>query len=299
MADKNNGKAPWYRKLRNKYRLVILNDETYEEKFSFRLSRLNVFVTVGFTILVLITGTIFLIAFTPLREYIPGYTDVTLSRRVNELLARTDSLEQVVYQKTLYLDNIRKIMSGELPGQDSLLTGSSTASIDPSTVEYRRSPEDSILRAEFRREATYDLYYSDQSDERTENSLPYSRLFYTPIEGVVTSEFDIGTGHYGIDLVAKPNEAVRAVLDGTVVFSDWSIETGYTIGIQHSGNFLSVYKHNSVLLKRQGALVKAGEPIAIVGASGELSTGSHLHFELWYNSTPVNPRDYIVFESKI
>ena len=287
---KKKKQKKWYFKLRNKYRLVILNDESYEEKFSFRLSRLNVFVTIGFT-------AIFLIAFTPLREYIPGYTDVTLSRRINDLLEKTDSLENVSKQKAAYLANIRRIIEGEDIPYDSLGTIPQTSAPDPDQINYTRSVEDSLLRQDYRVETSFDLYYNDNDELNSSRQSLSSQFFFNPLEGIVTSEFDLGGKHYGIDIVSKPNETVKATLDGTVIFADWSIETGYTIAIQHQGNFISVYKHNSVLLKEQGAFVKAGDPVAIVGESGELSTGAHLHFELWYNGTPVNPRDYVAFKN--
>ncbi|MEZ5148717.1 MAG: M23 family metallopeptidase [Bacteroidales bacterium] len=294
---KKKKQKKWYFKLRNKYRLVILNDESYEEKFSFRLSRLNVFVTIGFTAILLITITIFLIAFTPLREYIPGYTDVTLSRRINDLLEKTDSLENVSKQKAAYLANIRRIIEGEDIPYDSLGTIPQTSAPDPDQINYTRSVEDSLLRQDYRVETSFDLYYNDNDELNSSRQSLSSQFFFNPLEGIVTSEFDLGGKHYGIDIVSKPNETVKATLDGTVIFADWSIETGYTIAIQHQGNFISVYKHNSVLLKEQGAFVKAGDPVAIVGESGELSTGAHLHFELWYNGTPVNPRDYVAFKN--
>ncbi|MCB0821668.1 MAG: M23 family metallopeptidase [Bacteroidales bacterium] len=294
---KKQKQKKWYFKLRNKYRLVILNDESYEEKFSFRLSRLNVFVTIGFTAILLITITIFLIAFTPLREYIPGYTDVTLSRRINDLLEKTDSLENVSKQKAAYLANIRRIIEGEDIPYDSLGTIPQTSAPDPDQINYTRSVEDSLLRQDYRVETSFDLYYNDNDELNSSRQSLSSQFFFNPLEGIVTSEFDLGGKHYGIDIVSKPNETVKATLDGTVIFADWSIETGYTIAIQHQGNFISVYKHNSVLLKEQGAFVKAGDPVAIVGESGELSTGAHLHFELWYNGTPVNPRDYVAFKN--
>lgn len=294
--SKKKKRKRWVRKLRNKYRLVILNDESFEEKFSFRLSRLNVFVFVGFTAILLITATIFLIAFTPLREYIPGYTDVTLSRRVNDLLARTDSLENASRQKGEYIKNIQRLINGDVISEDTVLVTDTEAIPDYENVRYERSPEDSILREEYRSEASYNLYYNDNEELSFSHKLVRGGfIFFNPLKGIITSEFNLAQKHYGIDIVSKQNEAVKATLDGTVIFADWTVEMGYTIGIQHQGNFISVYKHNSVLLKEEGSFVKAGDPIAIVGESGELTTGTHLHFELWYNGTPVNPRDYVAF----
>lgn len=294
-SEEKKEKTHWIWKLRNKYRLVILNDETYEERFTFRLSRLNVFITVGVTAIVLIVLTIFLIAFTPLREYIPGYTDVTLSRRVNTLLRKTDSLEKVTAQKNVYIQHIKSIIDGEEIFADSLNETVLTQPIDPETITYTRSLEDSILREEYLTETAYDLYYNENADKAFVQSSRSNFTFFAPLKGIVTSEFDLSLQHYGIDIVSKKNEAVKATLDGTVLFSDWTVETGHIIAIQHQGSFISVYKHNSVLLKKQGNFVKAGEAIAIVGESGEMSTGAHLHFELWYNGTPVNPNEFIAF----
>ena len=294
-VEAKKDKKHWIRKLRNKYRLVILNDETYEERFTFRLSRLNVFITVGITAIILIVLTIFLIAFTPLREYIPGYTDVTLSRRVNMLLQKTDSLERVTAQKNIYVQHIKSIIDGKEIFADSLNETVLEKPIDPETITYTRSIEDSLLREEYLTETAYDLYYNENADRALAQANRSNLTFFTPLKGIITSEFDLSLQHYGIDIVSKKDEAVKATLDGTVLFSDWTVETGHVIAIQHQGNFISVYKHNSVLLKKQGNFVKAGEAIAIVGESGEMSTGAHLHFELWYNGTPVDPIEYVAF----
>lgn len=294
-SSSKKGNTRWIRKLRNKFRLVILNDETFEERFSFRLSRLNVFITVGITAIILIVLTIFLIAFTPLREYIPGYTDVTLSRRVNALLRKTDSLEKVTAQKNIYVEHIKSIIEGQDIFADSLNGTGLSEPVDYDSITYSRSTEDSMLREEYLSETAYDLYYNENEERIIQQSKRTNFTFFPPIKGIVTSEFDLVQQHYGIDIVSQKNEAVKATLDGTVLFADWTVETGHVIAIQHQGNFISVYKHNSVLLKKQGNFVKAGEAIAIVGESGELSTGAHLHFELWYNGTPVDPKEFVAF----
>lgn len=281
-------------KLRNKYRLVIMNEETYEEKVSFRLSRLNVFTVTGITAILLIFFTTILISFTPLREYIPGYTDVTLQKRILELQDRADSLQTDVLQKNVYLQNLRSVIEGKEIVEDTakLVAAEGT---NYEEIENSRSPEDSVLRAEYENESAYDLFYNENEELTSPVSSLSSYLFFTPLKGIITTKFNLADQHFGVDVVAKRNEAVKATLDGTVIFSDWTIETGYVISIQHQGNFISVYKHNSVLLKKMGSVVKAGEPIAIVGESGELTTGPHLHFELWYNGVPVDPTEYMVF----
>jgi len=236
-----------------------------------------------------------LIAFTPLKEYIPGYTDVTLSRRVNTLLRKTDSLEKTTAQKNIYVQHIKSIIDGKEILSDSLDGIENAEKSDYEAISYTRSIEDSLLREEYENETSYDLYYNENEERSFAVSSRSNFTFFTPLKGIITSEFDLAHQHYGIDIVSKKNEAVKATLDGTVIFSEWTVETGHIIGIQHQGNFISVYKHNSVLLKKQGNIVKAGEAIAIVGESGELSTGTHLHFELWYNGTPVDPKEFIAF----
>ena len=291
--EKNKKKGQWIRKLRNKYRLVIVNEETFDERLSFRLSRLNVFVIIGTVVILLIVATTFLIAFTPLREYIPGYTDVTLSQKANYLQHKVDSLEVDFRQKSLYIQNLKDIIDGKVLETDTSVH--TNRNVDYKNIQYTKSPEDSILRAEYESGSSYDLYYNE-SDELYTPTTPLSNYyFFAPLKGIATEEFNLTEGHYGIDIVAKDNEAVKATLDGTVIFSDWTVKTGYVIAIQHQGNLISVYKHNSVLLKMDGNVVKAGDPIAIVGESGELTTGPHLHFELWLNGAPVNPREYVVF----
>lgn len=290
-------KDHWINKLRNKYRLVISNEDTFEEKFSFRLSRLNVFVVAGTLAILLIIATTFLIAFTPLREYIPGYTDVTLRKRVIQLERLADSLETDLKRKSEYLQNIKNIIDGNYvaPEEDSAQYLAGTVpDKDYSNVNITKSKQDSALRAEYESSNKFNLFYNDNQEIAARSSRS-SYIFLSPLKGIIINEFDVNKQHYGVDIAAKENEVVKATLDGTVIFSEWTVETGYVISIQHQGTYVSSYKHNSALLKKQGSTVKAGEPIAIVGASGEYITGPHLHFEIWFNGTPVNPRDYISF----
>jgi murein DD-endopeptidase MepM/ murein hydrolase activator NlpD len=286
-----------FQKLRDKYRLVIFHDETFEEKISFKLNRISVFVSLVSLSVVLIVATIYIIAFTPLREYIPGYTDVGLTRQVYELEMTTDSLERVFRQKEVFLANLKRVIDGYDELQDSIevFSGQSNAKVfSPDTISLIKSEEDSLLRLEFE-SARYNLYYEQgQGLHMRKRNMEVTR-FFVPLNGTITSGFDLSTGHFGVDIVAKSDEAIKATLDGTVIFSDWTLDKGYVIGIQHSDNIMSIYKHNAALLKKEGEQVKAGEPIAFIGSTGELSTGPHLHFELWQNGTPVNPQDFISF----
>ncbi len=293
MARKNKSDRKWYSKLRDKYRLVIMNNETYEERLSFRLSRLNVFLLTVTVSIILITLTIFIIAFTPIREYIPGYLDVNIPGKLYRLEQRADSLERSLRAKDLYLQNIRNIIEGReivdsiVPVRD--------AGIDYDSITIESSPEDSMLRAEYDARTKYNLFFYE-SEDLYDGALQISDIvFFIPVEGIIINKFNLAEKHYGVDIAASTESMIKSVQDGTIIFSDWTSETGHTIAIQHSGNFISLYKHNSMLLKSTGSFVKAGEPIAVSGDSGELTSGPHLHFELWHNGTPVDPEEYMTF----
>jgi len=281
------------RRIRDQYRLVILNEETLEERISFKLSRLNVFVAIGLLSIILVFITTYIIAFTPLKEYIPGYTDVTLQRRIYELQLRSDSVAFAMRAQERYLEDLRKVLSGNLPDERQMVVADTTQNHNYQDIKDKHSPEDSILRTEYDNANKYNLFKSDKSAGK--GSTMRNLTFFSPLKGIVTSEFDPLRKHFGIDIVAARDEVIKSIQDGTVIFSGWTVETGNVIAIQHPGNVISIYKHNSVLLKKEGNIVHAGEIVAIIGESGELSTGPHLHLELWINGIPVNPKDYIVF----
>ena len=293
MDDQNKKEKGFFSKLHHKYRLVIMNNDTLEEKLSIRLTRFNVFLISGTISLLLIIGTIYLVAFTPLREYIPGYADFNTRQVLRELSLRADSLEKDLRQKDLFIMNIRNIVEGrdlieEIPDSVS----------DPEGYifeELPRSREDSLLRAEMESASQYDNNYWNQSEIVTAVS-PDGFSFFTPLSGMISSHFNPRKGHFGVDVVADHDEIIMAALDGTVIIATWTLETGYTFGIQHAHNIITIYKHNSSLLKSQGDFVQAGEAIAVIGDTGLYSTGTHLHFELWFNGIPVNPTDYIAFQ---
>jgi murein DD-endopeptidase MepM/ murein hydrolase activator NlpD len=281
------------RRIRDQYRLVILNEETLEERISFKLSRLNVFVAIGLLSILLVFITTYIIAFTPLKEYIPGYTDITLQRRIYELQLRSDSVAFAMRAQEKYLDGLKRVLNGDLPNEREMLPADTAKTRDYRNIKDKRSGEDSVLRAEYEKDSKYNLFKSDKSSSK--GSSMRNLTFFTPVKGMVTSEFDPLRKHFGIDIVAARDEVIKSVQDGTVIFSGWTVETGYVIAIQHPGNVISIYKHNSVLLKKEGNIVHAGETVSIIGETGELSTGPHLHLELWINGIPVNPIDYIVF----
>lgn len=289
MAKKVEKRKEIKRKLLHKYRLVILNESTFEEKISFKLSRLNVFVTGSLFIIGLIGLTTLLIAFTPLREYIPGYSSTRLKRQATELTYKTDSLVTALNYTNRYLENIRLVLRGEVENtemnRDSLFE---QYRIDPEMVDLTPIREDSLLRAEVALEDKYNLF--------EQGSAASNLLLFAPVSGTISQEYEPERKHYAVDVVAAKDTPVKAVANGTVIFSEWTAETGYVIILEHEDGLLSVYKHNGSLLKQQGDVVRVGEVIAMVGNTGELTTGEHLHFELWSHGSPVNPLNYIDFK---
>lgn len=282
----------FFNKLHDKYRLVLMNDDTFEEKLSFSLTRFNVFIFFGTLVIFLVFATTYLIAFTPLREYIPGYADFNTRKILRELNLKADSLQAELRSKDLYITNIRNIVEGRDFDEEIFEPANNQDFVEIS--ELTRSREDSILRAQI--ESEIRLAETTPDDPEGFESQPMSQFFFfPPLNGIITNHFNLAQRHFGIDIVADKGEPVKATLDGTVIFSTWTLTTGYTIGLQHANNLISVYKHNSNLLKAEGSFVKAGEVIAIIGESGTISTGTHLHFELWFNGNPINPLDYIVF----
>ncbi len=282
-------KRSFLRRIRDKYRLIIYNDNTFEEVLQFRLSRLNLFMITGSFVLLLIVGVTLLIAFTSLREYIPGYPDGNIRRNIVQNSMKLDSLQRSLSYRQQYLDNINQILVGEIPRS---VKSKGQEQLDRTHANFERSKSDSLLRKRIEDEEQFSLSMSQKPED---NPGLYQIHFFTPLKGVVTNAFDPANNHYGTDIVAGAGEVVKAVLEGIVVMADWTLETGYVIQILHKNNILSTYKHNANLLKNTGERVDAGEAIAIVGNSGEITTGPHLHFELWHNGNALDPEDYIIF----
>jgi len=290
LAENKKKKSKFKKKLTDKYRLVVLNENTFEERFALKLSRLNVFLFGGFFSVILIVGTILLIAFTPIKEYIPGYYSSTVKRDMAKLAFKTDSLKNRLEVMEVYANSIRSIMTGEVTDDntiDSIQDLAKRTQVDVSKLDASR--QDSLFREKVESKDRFPLL-----DEELQNKAKV--VFFAPITGTLSQNFNAENKHFAVDVVAKVGTPVKAVADGTVIFSEWTTETGYVVIIKHASNFLSVYKHNGTLLKNQGDLVKSGEAIASVGSTGELTTGPHLHFELWSDGYAVNPVNYIDFK---
>ena len=287
----------WFslKKLNRKYDFSMSHDETGRTMLKFRLNLLNLVLVIFGVALLLIVITTFIIAFTPLREYIPGYTDTNLNREVYLLNLRADSLSREMHKKDVYFDNLKKIVEGYDFAADSALASLSIYEPLPAgvtdTITLRKSVQDSLLRAEYEAQDQYNLFGADLMSTTKPGTLV--KNFFVPLNGSVTNAFNADEAHYGIDIVSAGDQIINATLDGTVVFSTWSINNGYCIGIQHEDSYFSVYKHNATLLKKEGDYVRAGEAIAILGESGDEATFEHLHFELWHNGIAINPVEYM------
>ena len=289
------------KKLNRRYDFLMRHDESKKEILGFKLNLLNlVLVIIGIALLLIIITT-FIIAFTPLREYIPGYTDTNLNREVYLLSLRADSLEKEMQKKDVYFDNIKKIVEGYDFAADSALASLSIYEPLPKgvtdTITLKKSVQDSILRAEYEAQNQYNLFGDDYLPPAKPSSLV--KNFFVPLNGTILNAFNAEKGHLGVDISSDRDQVINATLEGTVVFSTWSINNGYCIGIQHSDGYFSVYKHNATLLKKEGDYVKAGEAIAILGKSGESEEYEHLHFEIWHNGIAVNPADYMTINQSV
>ncbi len=287
MAKEDKKKNNW----RDKYRFSVINDHTFEEVWRIRLTRYNAFLLITFLVVFIIAATTSIISFTNLREFIPGYPDVTMRRNILVSAIRLDSLDRELALRDKYFANLNAIISGNVPAE-SLVRQDTTRNYK--AISFSKTPEDSALIARVENEEKYNLTLGPSSPE------PVTSLaglhFFPPVKGIISGRYDVRTKHFGTDIVTKPSAVIASVLDGTVILTGWTMETGYVIEVQHQNNIVSIYKHNASLLKEQGDLVRAGEAISVVGGSGEIYTsGPHLHFEIWYKGSPLDPEKHILF----
>ena len=276
-------------RLKSTYRLVVLNDETFEEVASYKLTRLNLYVFISFITVLLVILTFVMIIFTPLKEYIPGYGDLKTRNKVLELNDRYEEIENMMASREQYIQSLQTILlqkvdttSYELAPKDF---NDSISNDEPSKEEY-------ALRQDVEKREKFNINSLNSINGTGKKNFNH---MISPVKGHISAEFDLEKGHQGIDIIAPKGTAIKSIMDGVVIMSDYTLETGYTLGIQHDNNLISFYKHNSILLKKIGKFVKSGDAIAIIGNSGELTDGPHLHFELWYQGKPVNPKNYLNF----
>lgn len=289
MSEKRLKRKKIKKKLFTKNRLVILNEDTFEEIFSLRLTLMNVFVVATIGALLITFVTTYIIAFTPLREFIPGYASSQLKREATELALKSDSLSVALKKNDLYIQSIKKVLTGDLEyakfNKDSIVGKSSEA---VSEEDLQPSNADLKLRKEVEREDKYNLF---------EKAKPkVSTVLFPPVKGLITEKFNPKEKHYAVDIALAKNTPIKSILNGRVIFADWTPSTGNVVIIRHNDGFISIYKHAATITVDENDIVRTGEVIALAGSTGQESTGVHLHFELWKDGYPIDPSIFIEFE---
>jgi murein DD-endopeptidase MepM/ murein hydrolase activator NlpD len=276
--------------LTTRYQLIIRNEENFAEKTSvaFTYSKIILFSVILFSVVFLIS--LFLVNTVLEKWFDPKYEQTVLNQQLYGLKLKVDSLALEVERKDMFIANIQRVLSGDTSDFNDpaeVMKGSQQTLTRPSNLKLNRS--DSAFRKEFEQS---DLSMITLTSSRGRE---LKETFFSPISGFISDRYDVKKGHFGVDVVAKKNEPVKCIAEGTVLFSSWTQDAGYVLVIQHSGNLISVYKHNADLYKKVGTFVNAGDIVSIVGNSGELTNGPHLHFELWYNGNSINPEEFVTF----
>lgn len=290
MADEKKKKRLVH-KLKSKYRLVIMREASFEEVWQMKLSRMNVINALAISLTVYTVIVVMLVIYTPLKQLVPGYPKAEMTRDIRMNALRLDSLEYQLTLKDQFIENLITIINGGEPKTHS--SGEGASAVSAKDIADRRSADDSLLRMDVEKAQRFNVNPANSGRENRNLNQLY---FFPPVRGLVISHYDYAKEHYGVDIATASNQGVKAVLDGTVILSDYTTETGFTLQIQHDHNLVTVYRHNKELFKKTGDRVKAGEVVATVGNTGTLTTGPHLHFELWHLGRPLNPEHFIAFE---
>ncbi|MBK8808057.1 MAG: M23 family metallopeptidase [Bacteroidales bacterium] len=281
-----------FSKLTNKYRLIIYNDNTFEEVLSYKLTRWNVFMLASVLSIVLMGLVYLLIAYTPLKAYvIPDFPKAEERHKIIQNSMLVDSLQNQLRLYDQYINNIKLILNDNISEPYQEFKGDTTGRYKD--LNFAPSKDDSLMRKQVEEEEAYNLNMFTEVDPASAKT---EFGFFPPVRGIITNSYNTSEKHFATDIVAANDELITSITDGVVVFNDWTMETGYVIVVLHKKNVLSVYKHNKKILKSEGDNVKIGEAIAVMGNTGEFTTGPHLHFELWIDGKPVNPEDYILFQ---
>jgi murein DD-endopeptidase MepM/ murein hydrolase activator NlpD len=288
MAEK---KKKLVHKLKSKYRLVIMRETSFEEVWQMKLSRMNVINAFAASLTIYTIIVVMLVIYTPLKQLIPGYPKAEMTRNIRMNALRLDSLDYQLTLKDQFIENLITIINGGQPKTHS--TDERAATISTRDISDERSTDDSLLRMDVEKAQRFNVNPQNTGPENRNLNQLY---FFPPVRGLVMAKFDYANGHFGVDIATASNQGIKAVLDGTVILADFTTETGFTIQIQHDHNLVSVYKHCKELFKKVGDRVKAGEVLATVGNTGDLTTGPHLHFELWHLGKPLNPENFITLE---
>jgi murein DD-endopeptidase MepM/ murein hydrolase activator NlpD len=292
------GRAQIRENLKNKFRLVIMNEDTFQEIASFKLTLFN-FYLLGSSVLVFVGFlALVFIAVTPIKRYLPGYGLGSSSEEVLSLMRKVEEVENEMNAQRIYLNNVKRMLTGDVETEEDIPVPEKNLINNLVNLEVQNlsgpSEEDNQLRKEVELENIGNLAKrSRYTGSGKSEDMPIEGVFFVnPVKGEITSQFDLKKNHFGVDIVAPKNTAIKAALSGYVFLADWTLET---IGIQHANNLITFYKHNAALLKKVGAFVKSGEAIAIIGNTGTKTEGPHLHFELWYKGIVMDPTDFISF----
>ena len=287
MANKKNNNRTWLQNLLNRYRMIVINETTFNEELSFRFSRLNILSIIIMLLVFIFTGTFFLVSYTPIKEFIPGYTSTKVRKEAIRNTFLLDSLVTKFQKQDQFIKSIKSALSGKNESDEGLLKEINKSNLEPFNREFNRVKADSLLRLEVMQEDKYNLM------PNSKNNVKF--MLFSPASGLISEPFNSEIKHFAVDIALAKDTPIKSVAVGTVVLAEWTSDTGYVIVIKHNHGLLSVYKHNSTIEKSQGDIVQAGEVIAFAGNSGELSTGYHLHFELWIDGYPVDPTNFIDF----
>ena len=287
MANKKNNNRTWLQNLLNRYRMIVINETTFNEELSFRFSRLNILSIIILLLVFIFTGTFFLVSYTPIKEFIPGYTSTKVRKEAIRNTFLLDSLVTKFQKQDQFIKSIKSALSGKNESDEGLLKEINKSNLEPFNQEFNRVKADSLLRLEVMQEDKYNLM------PNSKNNVKF--MLFSPASGLISEPFNSEIKHFAVDIALAKDTPIKSVAVGTVVLAEWTSDTGYVIVIKHNHGLLSVYKHNSTIEKSQGDIVQAGEVIAFAGNSGELSTGYHLHFELWIDGYPVDPTNFIDF----
>ena len=289
--EEKKSKKLW-QKLLAPYLLMVINEETFEERAQIRTSRVKIII-VSLITLILLSGIIFTtISYTPLKEFIPGYDSTELRKKAVQNLFLTDSLITIYDQNIRYLNSVKKVLTEDISYEESKFSEKEIENQNKKKISKLKRPivEDSLLRAF--------VYQQDKYSPILSEELKINTFLFPPVKGTVTQPFNLNKSHYAVDVAVEENTPIKNIADGIVVFSEWTAETGFVIIVKHNLGLLSIYKHNSSLNKKQGDVVSAGEVIATAGNTGEYTTGFHLHFELWIDDYPMNPENFFNFSNK-
>ena len=287
MANKKTNNRTWLQNLLNRYRMIVINETTFNEELSFRFSRLNILSIIILLLVFIFTGTFFLVSYTPIKEFIPGYTSTKVRKEAIRNTFLLDSLVTKFQKQDQFIKSIKSALSGKNESDEGLLKEINKSNLEPFNQEFNRVKADSLLRLEVMQEDKYNLM------PNSKNNVKF--MLFSPASGLISEPFNSEIKHFAVDIALAKDTPIKSVAVGTVVLAEWTSDTGYVIVIKHNHGLLSVYKHNSTIEKSQGDIVQAGEVIAFAGNSGELSTGYHLHFELWIDGYPVDPTNFIDF----